>query len=174
MISACGASNALAHVGSLTGGFVLQYVPVMRYASFNTTKVSGAMTAPVITPTISAICCFHGVAPTKCPVFRSCITSPAIAALTATTLAMINVANISSFCSIPRITSPTTQTNNAVPINVAIVIPDTGELLDPTTPAIYPATAEKKKAVTARNSEPNPANITDSISVAPCWFNLHV
>ena len=45
--------------------------------------------------------------------------------------------------------SPTTQTIIAVNSNVAIVIPETGELLEPTTPAIYPATAEKKKAATA-------------------------
>ena len=33
-------------------------------------------------------------------------------------------------------------------------MPDTGELLDPTTPAMYPATAAKKNATSARNKAP--------------------
>ena len=61
-----------------------------------------------------------------------------------------------------------------MPINVAIVIPETGELLEPTTPAIYPATAEKKKAVIAKNIDPNAPKIIDSVSDAPFKFSLHV
>ncbi|CAI8196892.1 MAG: Uncharacterised protein [Methanobacteriota archaeon] len=98
--------------------------------------MKGATIAPTRTPTTSPICCFHGVAPTRCPVFRSCITSPAIAAFTATTDAISKVAYINSSVSSPRAKSPTTQTMSDVAINVAIVIPDTGELEDPTTPAM--------------------------------------
>ena len=97
-----------------------------------------------------------------------------MAALTATTLAIISVAYINSFCSIPKNKSPTIQTSNAVPISVAIVIPETGELLEPTTPAIYPATAEKKKAVMAKKSEPTAPRMADSVKEAPFTFSLHV
>ena len=92
--------------------------------------------APVTTPTISATCCRQGVAPTIWPVFKSCITSPAIAALLATTDAMRSVAYINSVCSNPKKRDPTIQTKPTVNNSVAIVIPDTGELLEPTTPAM--------------------------------------
>ena len=124
----------------------------------------GPMTkAPVITPTISAICCRQGVAPTIWPVFRSCMTSPAIAALLATTAAISNVAYINSSCPKPRKYDPTIHTSPTVNNNVAIVIPDTGELLEPTTPAIYPATAAKKKDTTAKNRAPANERISDPV-----------
>ena len=116
----------------------------------------GPMTkAPVMTPTISAICCRHGVAPTMWPVFKSCMTSPAIAALLATTAAIRSVAYINSVCDKSRISDPTIHTNPTVNNNVAMVIPETGELLDPTTPAMYPATAAKKNATRAKKSAPD-------------------
>src|SRR5881394_1293772 len=45
--------------------------------------------APAITPIIKAACCFHGVASTSCPVFRSCKLLLAIAATLKTT-AVVN------------------------------------------------------------------------------------
>ena len=42
-------------------------------------------------------------------------------------------------------------------------MPDTGELDEPTTPAMYPATAAKKKAVTAKNSPPARAKINEPV-----------
>ena len=121
--------------------------------------------APVITPTISATCCLHGVAPTMCPVFKSCITSPAIAALLATTAAMRSVAYISSVCDKPRNNDPTIQTRPTVNNNVAMVIPDTGELLEPTTPAMYPATAAKKNATIAKNNAPARDNTSEPVII---------
>ena len=61
---------------------------------------------------------------------------------------------MSSFVSNPRIKSPITQTKPMVNIIVAIVIPETGEFEEPTTPAIYPATAAKKKETAAKNNAP--------------------
>ena len=49
---------------------------------------------------------------------------------------------------------PTIHTNPIVNSNVAIVIPDTGEFDEPTTPAIYPATAAKKNDTTAKKRAP--------------------
>ena len=90
----------------------------------------------MITPTISAICWTLGVAPTMWPVLRSCITSPAIAADEATIEAIRTVANIRVEVSKFRRPSPMSNTNTTVNSSVAIVIPETGELEDPTTPAI--------------------------------------
>ena len=92
--------------------------------------------APVITPIISAVCCSLGVAPTIWPVFKSCITSPAIAADDATIDAMSIVANISVGVERPSIKSPIIQTKATVNKRVAIVIPETGEFDEPTTPAM--------------------------------------
>ena len=100
------------------------------------------------------VCCILGVAPTIWPVFKSCITSPAIAAEEATIEAINIVASIKVGVDKPNIRSPIIQTRATVNSKVAIVMPDTGELEEPTTPAIYPATAAKKKAVTARKAAP--------------------
>ncbi len=59
---------------------------------------------------------------------------------------------------------PTIHTSPIVKSNVAIVIPDTGEFDEPTTPAIYPATAAKKNETTAKNSAP--ANAIAMLPVA--------
>ena len=70
------------------------------------------------------------------PVFKSCITSPAIAAEEATIDAISMVANISVGVERPSIRSPIIHTSATVNNSVAIVIPDTGEFDEPTTPAI--------------------------------------
>jgi len=38
---------------------------------YNRLNTGAIIIAAAITPIIRAICCFHGVAPTTCPVFRS-------------------------------------------------------------------------------------------------------
>ena len=103
------------------------------------------------------------MAPTICPVFRSCITSPAIAAEEATIEAISIVASISVDVSRFSNPSPTISTRTTVNSNVAIVIPDIGELDEPTTPAMYPATAAKKNAVRAKNKPPAIARINEPV-----------
>ena len=55
------------------------------------------------------------------------------------------------------------RTKTTVNSKVAIVIPETGELEEPTTPAIYPATAAKKNAVRAKNNPPASAKINEPV-----------
>ena len=75
-------------------------------------------------------------------------------------IAAINiVATIISVFPIFKIQPPTIHTKAIVNSKVAIVIPDTGELDDPTTPAMYPATAAKKNETTAKNNAPASAII---------------
>ena len=64
------------------------------------------------------------------------MTSPAIAALEATMAAMRSVANIRSCFAIPSIKSPMMYTSPTVNSNVAMVMPETGEFDEPTTPAM--------------------------------------
>ena len=92
------------------------------------------------------------------------MTSPAIAADVATIAAMNIVATIISVCPISRIRPPTIHTSAIVNSRVAIVIPETGEFEEPTTPAMYPATAAKKNDTTARNNAP--ANAIIKLPVA--------
>ena len=98
-----------------------------------------------------------------CPVFKSCITSPAIAADEATIDAISIVASINVEVSRFSNPSPISNTSTTVNNSVAIVIPETGEFDEPTTPAIYPATAAKKKAVIAKNNPPANAKMNEPV-----------
>src|SRR5580658_7605646 len=60
--------------------------------------MGGMITAPARTPSTRATCCFHGVASTSWPVFRSCRLLFAMVA-TANTMAVTNKANATSACS---------------------------------------------------------------------------
>ena len=46
-----------------------------------------------------------------------------------------------------------------------MVIPDTGELLEPTTPAMYPATAAKKNATIAKNNAPARDSMSEPVII---------
>ena len=87
-----------------------------------------------------------------------------MAAEEATIAAISSVASMSS--SVPNFKkkSPTTHTKATVNNSVAIVIPDTGEFEEPTTPAIYPATAAKKKETTPRKRAPANARISEPVA----------
>ena len=116
----------------------------MPKALCNNLSVGPITSAPVMTPIISAVCCILGVVPTICPVFKSCITSPAMAADDATIEAINIVASINVGVDNPNIKSPIIHTRATVNNSVAIVMPDTGELDEPTTPAIYPYGSEEE------------------------------
>ena len=80
------------------------------------------------------------------------------------TIEAINiVASINVGVDNPNIKSPIIHTRATVNNSVAIVMPDTGELDEPTTPAIYPATAAKKNAVTARKAAPASDSINEPV-----------
>ena len=114
-----------------------------------------SVNAELITPTNCINCCFHGVAPTILPVLRSCKLSPPIAAAQHTT-APIKIAVAAPFDeSISKKVIINRELNNIV----AMVTPDIGLFEDPTTPAIYAATAE--------NRNPNMHIINDSIIADP-------
>src|SRR6185295_5033301 len=100
---------------------------------------------PDTTPTTCMICCFHGVEPTKYPVFKSCRLSPPIAAAQQTTAPMSSAAAGPSGALEPS----TITRRSEASMSVAIVTPDTGLLELPTIPAMYPATVENRKAAVA-------------------------
>ena len=77
--TACGAAS-----GSFETVFRLA-APAKPKAWFRRSRIGGMTTAPASTPTISAACCFHGVASTSWPVFRSCRLSLAMVATLSST-----------------------------------------------------------------------------------------
>ena len=109
-------------------------------------------TAAAITPTICITCCFHGVAPTMWPVFRSCRLSPPMAAAQQTTAPTRMAAAGPVALSVPRATS-----SSAVASIVAIVTPEIGLFDDPTSPtpkATFPlGTTEVSLTVDDGNGE---------------------
>src|ERR1700679_3988991 len=84
-------------------------------------------------------CCFHGVEPTSWPHLRSCMLSPPIAAAQHTT-PPIRIAATGP----AGLLRPMPSSSSAEGRIVAIVMPDTGLFDDPTSPAMYDATAENK------------------------------
>src|SRR5690606_25894262 len=93
-------------------------------------------TAGTTVATIVAICWRAGVAPTMRPVFRSCATSPAAQVAQQTTPAIPSVASTADSPEMP--TPSITAAENS---SATMVMPDTGEVDDPTSPAMYVATA---------------------------------
>src|SRR5262245_35549527 len=92
-------------------------------------------------PTVFISCCLYGVAPTMRPALRSCRLSPAIAAPQHTT-APIKIAEAGpAGLPFPRTASSKREEQRIV----AIVTPEMGLFEEPTTPAIYAATAQNKK-----------------------------
>src|SRR5689334_19623417 len=102
-------------------------------------RIGAITSAAAITPTICITCCRHGVDPTSCPHLRSCRLSPPIAAAQHTT------PPISTAAVGPALgPAPSPSRMSAVVSTVVIVIPETGLLDDPTSPAMYEATAENR------------------------------
>src|SRR6185437_5279878 len=89
-----------------------------RFMAFSVSPMEKTQT---MTPTITASCCFQGVAPTRKPVFRSCEVSPALAEAMQTSPPML-------MASAPKAGSvqPFTRKIAAVAISVAMVMPETG------------------------------------------------
>ncbi len=106
-----------------------------------------------ITPTITATCCFHGVAPIRNPVFKSCDVSPAFEAAMHT-IPPIVIASAPNAGAV----HPFTRKIAATAISVAIVIPLTGLALDPTIPTM--------RADTVTNKNPKTTTISDAARFA--------
>src|SRR6185437_4014213 len=106
------------------------------------------------TPKISATCCFHGVEPTRYPVFRSWLVSPAFDAAMQTTPPTV-------IASAPKAgaVQPLTRKTAAVAISVAIVMPDTGDADEPTMPTM--------RAETVTNKNPKTTIRIDAARFAP-------
>ena len=83
-------------------------------------------------PMICMICCFQGVAPTRCPVFKSCRLSPPMAAAQHTTAPIIIALAAPSGDPAPRMINNSKDENRIV----AMVTPETGLFDDPTMPAM--------------------------------------
>ncbi len=101
-----------------------------------------------MTPTITAICCFQGVAPIRNPVLRSCEVSPALAAAIQTTPPML-------MASAPKAgaVQPLTRKIAAVAMRVAIVIPEIGFAELPIRPTIREETVTNRKPKITTRSE---------------------
>ena len=105
------------------------------------------------TPISSASCCFHGVAPIRKPVFRSCDVSPAFADAMQTTPPIV-------MASAPKAGAvhPFTRKMAEVAINVAIVMPEIGLAELPISPTM------REETVTNRN--PNTTTSRDAARLA--------
>ena len=113
----------------------------ISYAVCNISKTRPSIIAAEIVPTICMTCCFHGVAPTICPVFKSCKLSPPMAAAQHTTAPIMIAPAAPAVEPEPNIVSKSNEEKRIV----AMVTPETGLFDEPTIPAIYDATAENKK-----------------------------
>src|SRR5690349_16292120 len=102
------------------------------------------MAAQEIEPMASMTCCRHGVAPTRYPALRSCRLSPATQAAQHTTAPIMTAATGPIVDSLPRNASNTNAANRIV----AIVMPETGLLDEPTRPAMYADTEQKRNPAT--------------------------
>src|SRR5579863_2955509 len=111
-------------------------------------KFSVAPTAntEVITPIISASCCFEGVAPTRKPVFKSCEVPPALDDATHTTPPMVSA---SAEKALP--VQPATKNIAQVAINVAIAMPLIGFDELPISPQMRDDTVTNKNPNTTTN-----------------------
>src|SRR5687768_3589996 len=95
-------------------------------------------------------CCFHGVAPTSWPDFRSCILSPPSAPAHATRdVTKITIPAALSASAEPALKS-TNEPNakrsvNDRMITLIISVPEIGLLVEPTNPHIYDEIAAAKK-----------------------------
>src|SRR3954468_20872989 len=91
-------------------------------------------------PMASITCWRHGVAPTRYPALRSCRLSPATQAAQHTTAPIITAATGPMVELLPRKPSNTSAANRMV----AMVMPETGLLEDPTRPAMYADTEQNR------------------------------
>ena len=101
-----------------------------------------------ITPTITAICCFQGVAPIRNPVLRSCDVSPALAAAMHTTPPIV-IASAPNAGAV----QPFTRKIAAVAMRVAIVMPEMGFAELPINPTMREDTVTKRKPKTTTRSD---------------------
>src|SRR3954468_20565570 len=95
-------------------------------------------------PMASITCWRHGVAPTRYPAFRSCRLSPATQAAQHTTAPIMTAATGPMVEDLPRNATSTSAANRIV----AIVMPDTGLLDEPTSPAMYADTEQNRNPAT--------------------------
>src|SRR6185312_16689222 len=100
-------------------------------------------TTETVTPTISAICCLAGVAPTRKPVFKSCDVLPALAEAMQTTPPIV-MARAENAVAVQPITRNMAQ----VAMSVAMAMPEIG--FDELTmkPVMRDETATNKNAKT--------------------------
>ena len=111
-------------------------------------SVNPITTVEITTPIMSANCCFHGVAPMRKPVFRSCEVSPAFDAAMQTTPPIV-------IASAPKAGAvhPCTRKIAEVAISVAIVMPETGLAELPMSPTMRDATVTKRNPKTTTSRE---------------------
>src|SRR5690606_1578342 len=112
----------------------------MPYACANRYRTDAMMSAQEMAPIPSITCCREGVAPSRYPHFISCRLLPAMHAAQHTTAPSMMLAT----GPIAALVFSASSTNAANRI-VAIVIPETGLLEEPTRPAMYAETEQNKK-----------------------------
>src|ERR1051325_2918286 len=100
-------------------------------------------TTETVTPTIRAICCLAGVAPTRKPVFKSCDVLPALADAMQTTPPMV-MARAENAVAV----QPITRNMAHVAIRVAMAIPEIGFDELPIRPVIREETVTNKNPKT--------------------------
>ena len=126
--------------GAFTVGNNAASVWRVVYARLSPKSVTPMTSAEVSAPTRMATCCFHGVAPTRKPVFKSCDVVPPLDDAMQTTPAIESAVKRNSGPTQPSRTK-IRQTSSSV----AIVMPEMGFDDEPITPVIRELTVTNKE-----------------------------
>src|SRR3989475_8375111 len=122
----------------------------MASALFSPYAVQPTASTEVRTPISSAPCCGTGVDPTGNPVLRSCEHVPAFE---------IAIHMIAPIISASRLyaepSQPTARNTPHVAIKTPIVMPDSGDDVEPTSPVIRDDTTENRKPSTRMSAAPS-------------------
>ena len=129
-------------------------------ALFSPYAVQPTASTEASTPISSAPCCRTGVDPTRNPVFRSCEHVPAFEIAMHTTAPIIRASRLYAEPS-----QPTARKTAHVAIKTPIVIPDSGDDVEPTSPVIRDETTENRKPSTRMRTAPSKFILKSGIAV---------
>src|SRR3989475_7309920 len=132
----------------------------MASALFSPYAVQPTASTEVRTPISSAPCCGTGVDPTGNPVLRSCEHVPAFEIAIHTTAPIISASRLYAEPS-----QPTARKTAHAAIKTPIVMPDSGDDVEPTSPVIRDETTEKRNPSTRMRTAPSKFMLKIGIAV---------
>src|SRR6266850_7404614 len=132
----------------------------MASALFSPYAVQATDSTEARTPISNAPCCRTGVDPTRNPVLRSWEHVPAFEIAMHTTAPIINASRLYAEPSQPQ-----ARNTPHVAIKTPIVMPDSGDDVEPTSPVIREETTEKRKPSTRMSTAPSKFILKSGIAV---------